>query len=79
MTLQNMGHVNLEGVEEVEDLVAAEIACGMREGTNVADLQQSLQDSKSGKSSDTGDMLRALGGGDARVSSDSVVETSNDW
>lgn len=76
-----MRFLNLGNVKQVQGFVAKEIARGMREGTNVADLQQALNDSKSGRSTGTTDMVRALGGGSARESVDSsdVTETPNAW
>jgi len=67
MTLFGMRDVKLEDVDEVREFTASEIARGLREGTNVADLQQALNDSHTGWSEGTGDMLRALGRGDARL------------
>lgn len=80
--LQGLRNVELEDVDDVREYVAGEIVRGMGEGTNVADLQQSLQDSNSGRSSGTSDMLRALGGGSARdggAEPSDVTETPDAW
>lgn len=67
MTLFALRGVKLDDVGEVRQLTAQEIARGLQEGRqNVPALQQALTDSHSGRSSGTGDMLRALGGGEAR-------------
>jgi hypothetical protein len=82
MRLHDMKLFNLGDKKATEDFTAKEIARGMKEGTNVADLQQALQDSKSGRSTDTTDMVRALGGGSARELVDGgsdVTETPNAW
>jgi hypothetical protein len=68
MRLYNMKLFNLGSKVATEDFVAKEVARGLKDGAKVADLQQALQDSKSGRSSGTSSMVRALLGGKARES-----------
>ena len=54
--------------EELEDVVAEEIAAGLQRGSNVADLQQALNDSKSGRAGSVRGLASSLVGGRARSS-----------